>query len=165
MTPSAACRLENLRRYLADPEGMRKWIAQELNHVIDKQMRLAARLEALENIEWTAIKAHWKTIVGQVEISLDDPDWDNALHLYYTTDKNKRLLRKLLHQKARGDRQWIRTHPPNQAFIEKLLAKGVNMDVWMESFEKSFVIHGEIWTVYAETHPLRVLQRGTTRFN
>jgi hypothetical protein len=159
LSPSAALRLENLRAYLSDPNRLNEWIADDCAAAIARQMPLA-QLDALEHIVRVTIRHHWDSVLGKVEVDLDDPDWDNALRLYYLTDQNKRLLRGLLRQEAKGNRQWIHHYPANQPFIERMKSKGVDVDIWLGAFERTFVINGETWTVYAETNPLKVLQMG-----
>lgn len=153
-------RLENLRSYLANPNRITDWVDRDVATAIDKQMP-RVKLEALEHMVHTTILQHWQPILGKAQIALHDPDWDNALLLYHTTTKNRRFLKQLLHDEASGDQQRIpQQHPSNQAFIQNMQRMGINMEVWMGPFEKRFVIHGDIWTVYAETCPLRVLQMG-----
>jgi hypothetical protein len=159
LPPSAILRLANLRTYLADPHRLDEWVARDLSAALVKHLPLA-QLEALENLVHTAIKAHWQPVLGKANLPEENPDWDNALHLYYTTRKNKRLLRELLRHEARGDREWIRQHPANQSFAERASAAGVDVDVWLGPHERTLVLPGETWTAYAETHPLKVLQMG-----
>ena len=158
-------RLEHLRQTLADPEGLKAWMDRDLAAAIHKQMQLT-KLEALENIVGSAIRAHSQQIIGVghtgAKIDVARPDWDNALRLYQTTTRNKRILKKFLYHAARdrSELQWIRSHPKNVEFIEKMQAIGVDMDVWLDRSEHRVTVDGDTWTAYTESDPLKVLQMG-----
>ncbi|MGC9971932.1 MAG: hypothetical protein ABSE56_15235 [Bryobacteraceae bacterium] len=118
----------------------------------------SAKLAALEAGLRQVISGHWERL--GLPPNLDGPDWENALHLYAGLRANRRILKTLLAEEARGNRDWIRKHPANAAWIARMDAAGVNTAIWLGEREEIHEIEGAVWTVYLETNPLRVLQMG-----
>lgn len=159
LSAAARRRLENLERYEADePAAAEKRIGR-LRRICAKELRLA-RLAALEAGLEQAIEEHWRQIGLPPGVAHAGADWENALHLYVHIRKNRRILKKLLVEEARGSRGWMREHPANTAFLEWMRASGLDSGPWLADRSETHEIDGGAWTVYAETDPLRVLQMG-----
>lgn len=131
--------------------------AQKVERACRKELG-SAKLAALEAGLRQVIAGHWKRL--GLPPNLDGPDWENALRLYAGLRANRRILKTLLAEEARGNRDWIRKHPANAAWIARMEAAGVNTAVWLGAREEVYEIEGAEWTVYLETNPLRVLQMG-----
>ncbi|MBE3125465.1 MAG: hypothetical protein IMZ57_07370 [Acidobacteria bacterium] len=159
LTRSSEKRLEKLAAYDSDPSVIVAWINKDLERAVGGQLR-EAKLSALESIASSVIQEFWQKLFPGIAVKVDDDDWNNALRLYIETSSNRSLLKKLLRNEARGDRQWILRLAPNRAFRDKMNALGIDMDAWLGEFEMTCSVGGDIWTLRAETDPLRVLQMG-----
>ena len=131
--------------------------AQKVERACRKELG-SAKLAALEAGPRQVIADHWRKL--GLPPNLDGPDWENALRLYAGLRANRRILKTLLAEEARGNRDWIREHPANVAWIARMDAAGMNTAVWLGAREEIHEIEGAEWTVYLETNPLRVLQMG-----
>ena len=159
LTKSSEKRLEKLAAYDSDPSVIVAWINKDLERAVGGQLG-EAKLSALESIASLVIQEYWHKLFPGIAVKVDDDDWSNALRLYIETSSNRSLLKKLLRNEARGDRQWILRLAPNRAFRDKMNALGIDMDAWLGKFEMTCSVGGDIWTLRAETDPLRVLQMG-----
>jgi hypothetical protein len=159
LTKSSEKRLEKLAAYDSDPSVIVAWINKDLERAVGGQLG-EAKFSALESIASSVIQEFWQKLFPGIAVKVDDDDWSNALRLYIETSSNRSLLKKLLRNEARGDRQWILRLAPNRAFRDKMNALGIDMDAWLGKFEMTCSVGGDIWTLRAETDPLRVLQMG-----
>ena len=116
-------------------------------------------MQALQIIAQKAVNGHWQSTFDPVA-PVDPSDWENARRFYYSTEKNKALLRKLLRRTTESDQQWRLSHPPNAKFLADLRANGFDASAWLASFSKMGDVQGKTWTVQLEQDPLRVLQMG-----
>ena len=155
----ARLRLAHLERGEAERSSDGGRNAEPLRRACEKNL-VFAKLEALEAGLREAIDEHWKRIGLPPGKANDNPDWQNALHIYVNTRGNRRLLRKLLLEEAQGNRAWIVNHPANAAFLDGMRASGLDANAWLAPPAERREIDGNVWTVYAETEPLRVLQMG-----
>ena len=136
------------------------WIEHNLSDLLVEQEQVA-RLEVLETVTREAIRRHWQTILGPVKADLESPDWDNALRLWHSVNRNRRLLKQLLQHEARGDRQWVVNRPLNRRFLEEMRRKNIRMQAWLGPMERHYAVPcGERWTVRVELDPLKVLWMG-----
>ncbi len=156
---SAIKRLEKVSATLGDSEAINDLIDQKLSRLLPRQVPLL-KMEALEKGIKIVIQKHWKTMVKGKVIEAGDPDWDNALWLYLSTNKNRRILRRLLNQEARQDRKWTIEYPLNQKYLKALKKSGVDTGVWIKGFEKTWNVNGQVWQVYTETNPLKIFHMG-----
>jgi hypothetical protein len=156
---SGRLRLVKIRRLLAEPRLVDKWIESSLSANLGKQIQLV-KIEVLEDIVEKAIQSCWLKVIGERGLKSNSPDWDNALLLYLTTKKNRRQLRHLLIAETEGDHQWRQRHPANLAFARRIKEKGIDFDAWLGPNEISLNVGGEIWRGYAELDPIRILQMG-----
>ena len=159
LRPEAETRLDQVRRYLDDPEELRAWVDRDLERVVEKQ-GILCRLVALEHILEQAVREQWQKILQGTVVDLDDPDRNNAFYLLGSVDRNRRLLRELLRSEISGDGDRFGRHPANLAFLEDMTRLGLDMAAWNKPHEKTMPVSGERWTVYLETDPLKVLQMG-----
>jgi len=159
LTRSSEKRLEKLVAYDNDPSLITAWINRDLERAVGGQLG-EAKLSALESIASLVIQEYWHKLFPGIAVKVNDDDWSNALRLYIETSSNRSLLKKLLRNEARGDRQWILRLAPNRAFRDKMNALGIDMDAWLGEFEMTCPVGGDSWTLRAETDPLRVLQMG-----
>ena len=159
LSDSSTKRLEKLLDYEQNPDKFWAWMNADLRRVIEDQL-WAAKFEALEAAVSGAFRAFWTKLLPGIVVNTDDGDRDNALRLYLDTTKNRQLLKKLLRGEAKGDRSWIGNLSANRAFVAKMRTMGVDMDVWLGEFKREFAVDGDIWTLYMEINPLKVLQMG-----
>ena len=159
LAASRQARLRRLSSALSDPAAAAAEIEKAFDKVYPKQLQLA-KLAALEAAVRSVIRGHWRRVMPDVAVDFDDPDWDNALLLYSTIKKNRRILKGLLRHDPAGTVGWVRAHPTNRAFLDALRAKGVDAELWTGPFAQAFETQGNTWTVHAETNPLKVLQMG-----
>jgi hypothetical protein len=153
-------RIDNLRRYLADPAALCDWVESDLRRLVGPALGAAA-LEAVERLAEQTMRSHALSVVGSAPPAGSDPrNWDNALRLYFVVDRNRGALRKLLRGEAAGDRAWITGHPANRQFLKTVAARGVDVAAWTGPFERPFTTPAGRWTVSLETDPLHVLQMG-----
>jgi hypothetical protein len=156
-------RLTSLRERLGEADRLAQSVAAEIR---ERLPILAAErgLEAARRLVERIHRARLRELVGseadRIEIS---DDLMNAILLSTDARSNRKLLRHLIRAAVRGDRDWVRRHPVNEAFIAKLAAAGVNTEVWLlprpgryrcEGAEGGFV------RLRMETDPLHVLQMG-----
>jgi hypothetical protein len=153
-------RLEKLERLSGDPERWSAELSAKLRRALPKHVALAG-LTALEAIAKRDLECRWQKTLGGVHLPLDEPAWDNALHLLWSVRYNRRVLQRLLKHAARGDRVWMRELAPNRTFLAALKSAGLRPDEWLA--EWSLVVSGRTGslTVYASTDPLEVLQMGS----
>jgi hypothetical protein len=144
---------------LNKPEKLTNSIESRLLKYINRQLPLI-KIAALERLLDTLIHRHLKPVLRVETINRQNPDWANAIRLYYSTAKNKRLLKKILSNLGKGDRRWIAAHPQNQNFSKKMEKLGINIKTWMKGFEKKWKVAGGQWRVYSESNPLKILQMG-----
>lgn len=155
-----ARRLRNLRNYLDNSAELERWITRDLKSALRDSLD-EARMAALERLTREITDGHVRKLVGAPPpAGGDGRDWDNAVRLYFSVERNRKILKRLLRHEARGDRGWLREHPPNRAFIDRMTAAGVNMDVWLGEFDRVVETPGGTWVLSLETLPLRVLQMG-----
>lgn len=158
ISASALKRLTKLDQLLLDPSAIAQWVEKDVARAVVKMLpRLKA--STLAFITREAVRSHWKAMVGR-GAEIKGRDWDNALHFYYSADRNKELLRKLLHHVAGHDPKWRLQHSPNAKFLADLRAGGFDADAWLTPYSRTAMVHGETWTVRLVQDPLRVLQMG-----
>ena len=119
------------------------------------------KLRALEAAVGNVINLHWRRIGLRHDKDLAAPEWDNALQLYISLRQNRRSMRNLLREEARGSREWIQGRPANVAFVESMRAAGLEMDCWLAGIRTFSTVDGAAWELYTETDPVRVLQMGS----
>jgi hypothetical protein len=159
LTGRQAVRLTRVRVHLADSAGMGDWMGRSLRSAVPEHLEIA-KLEALEAIIARAIDSYRRSVIGNVAFPSSDDDWDNALLLYSVTEANRRLLKTLLRQEARGNRRWVEKHPGNLAFRAKMEAAGIDMAAWSGRWELMCQANGNTLIAHAETEPLKILQMG-----
>ncbi len=161
-TPTRAerARLDKLERFAADADARMAELRKDLCRALPKQLALVG-LAAIESIVRHDLEQRWRRVLGGDCPSLDDPAWDNALHMLGSITRNRRALVRLLRHAARGDQGWARELPPNVAFLAGLEAAGLHPDEWLA--DRSLVVPGPRGplTVYASSDPLEVLQMGS----
>ena len=154
---SRASRLDNL---FADPAALTADLRRALRNVLPKH-RAIAGLAAIEALVAQDLDRRWREVLGGDGVVPDSAVWDNALHMLETVTHNRRVLRRLLKHAARGDRAWIRDLDPNRVFLDRLAAAGIRADAWLAETSRTVQIPGDVFTAYATTDPLEVLQMGS----
>jgi len=120
-----------------------------------------AALESAERLAERVIRDHATGVVGAAPpAGADARNWDNAIRLYVTIDRNRATLRKLLRGEATGDRTWVTRHAANRRFLDAVAARGVAVAAWRGPFARTYDTPAGSWTVALETDPLHVLQMG-----
>lgn len=158
-TRPVARRIENLQGLLGDRNRLEHYTARELSKALRKQQP-QLRLAALQSLVENAIREHWRTALGSDAPLRLTPNWDNALRLLEVVKRNKVLLRRLLRHEAAGNRTWIREHPRNREWLERMAGLGIKTERWLGTFEWSYRMEDGTWTLYLETEPLEILQMG-----
>ena len=155
ISPGALKRLEKLKILLKDPLKLKKSQENDLNKLIPDALRQAS-LEALDYKLGKIYTDHWRKISTRPVENWDE-DWDNALRLYFTTDHNKRLLKRLMINAAGGDYQWIYYHSDNINFLRK---NKVSRQHWIEPMSFSIDYASKVYNISAEKNLLKILQMG-----
>jgi hypothetical protein len=153
-------RAASLDGLFADPAALEADLLRALRRALPKQWALAG-LAALEALVARDLDRRWREVLGGGGVVPESPEWDNALHMLETVTHNRRVLRRLLRHAARGDRAWIRDLDPNRAFLRRLAAAGAQPDAWLAGTSRAFQVPGDVFTAYATTDPLEVLQMGS----
>ena len=153
-------RLEKLERLSEEPERWSAELSEGLRKALPKHVALAG-LTALEALVRGKLEDRWQEVLGSTRPPLDDPAWDNALHMLWSLRSNRRILLRLLRHAARGDRVWMRDLAPNRRFLAALESAGLRPDEWLADW--SLVVAGRSapLAVYTATDPLEVLQMGS----
>ena len=153
-------RLEKIEERLSRPDRLCHWQEGELNRILEKHLRYA-RVEALEATVHSVVQHHWSQMKTETQVDLEDPDWENAILFAYTITKNRRILRRVLKERATGKTDWILRHAANRKYLEDLEARGFKQAAaWMESRELTRRVDGETWSVRTESDPIKILQMG-----
>jgi len=155
--PGLRARLEKLERWLSDGDGLVARSRADLSAALSELTPLV-HLEALEARTRAVLEAHWRSNAGAA-IALDDPDWLNALSLLGSTDRNRRILRRLLRQRATGHLGLMR-HGGNAAFFERERAAGRDPDGWRAPLALRVTPPRRELVATAEDDPLKILQMG-----
>ena len=158
--PRRRRRVENLREKLAHPERLQKWMVDDLRDALPEQL-----LRELERIVRDLTSGHLRKIIGQLprtaeEDSDEGRNWDNAARLYFSVDKNRKALKRLLWHEARGNRQWLADFAPNRQFLSKMAGLGIDTSAWLGPFVRTASTPIGAWTLGLETNPLEVLRMG-----
>ncbi|MBN1892979.1 hypothetical protein JW906_00710 [bacterium] len=156
---SAEKRLEQLTGILGNPEKMSGLISGKMLQLLARRVP-GMKMEALKKGIKEAIQQHWNLIVEGRDFNAWDPDWDNALWLYLTIRKNKRLLKRLLNDEVKKEHSGYAGHPENRRFLKQLEQSGADSAAWLKGLEKTWDINGRMLTVYTENHPLKIFQMG-----
>lgn len=163
LTPAARRRMDHLRRMVDDRAALADWVRRDL----DKHLPGAcedALLERLEQMVASAIAAHFAGILSRPVPSPRSPreerNWDNALRLYFSVEKNRHLLRRLLRHEAVGDRTWVLKQPQNLRFLATVRSAGVDVEAWLSPLVREVESPGGRLRIEVETDPLHVLQMG-----
>ncbi len=157
-------RADHLRRQLADPAAVAAWVNRDLARVVPAALD-EARVARLEAVAEATIRGHFRDVLG-VHLPADPSaavgrNWDNALRLYLTIDRNRPRLRRLLRREARGDRGWMAIDARNAAFLRAAAAAGVDTAAWRGGLvRRATDDDGRPLRVELETDPLHVLQMG-----
>ncbi len=159
LTQSAEKRLQKVTALLHDPAELQQSLSEQLDAEYEKQL-LLLKTEALAHILDRFLESYWYPIIGSRKKVFRNPDWDNAFYLYFTTDKNKRPLRRLLQALAQEDPQWPRQHPSNQQFLDEFARHGADPAEWLAPVAWKVTIHGRPYHLYIEPDPLKILQMG-----
>jgi len=153
-------RIASVRSTQQITKAMKMVATAKLRRACERALR-EAKLRALEAGMDRVIRTHWRRMGAHEGAVPAGPEWDNALHLYASIRRNRRILRTLLVHEAAGGRDWIRTHPANVAWLDCMRARGVNVKRWLEGVRECHRIDGAQWELYTERRPLRVLQMGS----
>ncbi len=159
LPPQAAGRLQNLEKYLSDPQRLSEWVGEEVRAACRQELP-RARLRALEQALDEAIRRRWQAVLGPGQIPPGDSGWDNALRLHYHAKSNRRVLKALLRQMLEGRRGWPLDHPGNVAFEQEMRRRGIDVAAWEGPLRRKFSVHGREWEAYAEADPLRIFEMG-----
>ena len=163
-SPAAVRRADHLRQQLADPEAVADWVRRDLAKVLPAAVD-EARLARLEAAAESAVRGHVRDVLGvDLPGGLTDAarrNWDNALGLYLTVDKNRARVRTLLRREAVGDRASVLAEPRNAAFLSAVAKAGVDVAAWRGPFARRVTdAAGSPLRFEVEPDPLHVLQMG-----
>jgi hypothetical protein len=159
LNQSAEKRLQKVTALLYDPEALKQILSEQLDAEYEKQL-LLLKTEALTHILDQFLENYWYPIIGSRKKVFRNPNWDNAFYLYFTTDENKRPLRRLLQALAQDNFEWPLQHPSNKQFLDEFAQHGADPAEWLKPVEWKVVIHGNPYHLYIEPDPLKVLQMG-----
>ncbi len=152
-----------LRTRLAAPHKLRDEAVSEAGERL-RQITAEVQLAAAERQVLACYQDRLATVTGQRPPALEmDDDLLNAVLLTADIDANRRLLRKLLQATLSGDRLWPRRHPGNAAFLEELVARGIDVRSWLGAHPRVYScggVSGERVHLRLERDPLRILQMG-----
>jgi hypothetical protein len=160
LSPAERARVEKLEQLSGDPEQRSAELSAELRRALPKHVALAG-LTALEALARRDLECRWQKVLGGARLPLDDPAWDNALHMLWSVKYNRRVLVRLLKHAARGDRVWTRDLTPNRTFLAGLAAAGLRPDEWLADWSMIVASPAGRLTVYTATDPLEILQMGS----
>lgn len=160
LPPAAWRRVENLKKWLRDAEALRSWIERDLAAALREAID-EAFLGGLEKKAAQVVAQHLERVIGKVHAPPKNArDWDNAVRLYYSTEKNRKVLRRLMIRESRGDRTWMRQHPQNRRFLEAMKSRGIDIEAWLGPMVRVIAVPTGKWHIALETEPLAVLQMG-----
>ena len=109
LPPAAHGRLHNLRDYLAHPDRSRAYCQARLTRWAERRLP-TIQVAALHSLLQQRVRT-WKDRVGLAAISMNEKDWNNALRLYMLTKQNRRLLMRVMRDRAAGGHRYARDHP------------------------------------------------------
>jgi hypothetical protein len=155
-----AARLRNLRSYLDDAGRLQAWVEKDLRKILDASAD-DVTLSAMERLTQQVMQRHVRRLAGGPPPPGHDPaDWDNAVRLYFSIDRNRGILRRLLRQEAGGKDARVFDHPANRRFLDAMRQRGIDVEVWAGRFAETAETPRGSLTVSLETDPLKVLQMG-----
>ncbi len=111
LSHSALRRIAKLDRLVQQPDRIAEWARRDARKAIVKRLP-DIKMHLLNLSGRRTLREHWRQVLRAAKAP-EGVHWDHALRFYYTADKNKDILRKLLRHLAQGDRQWRLLHPPN----------------------------------------------------
>jgi len=153
-------RLGRLDTLAGDPAARRADLRRALDQALPKQRTLAG-LSALETVVRGALDRRWQSALGGEGAAPRGPAWDNALLMLESVTHNRRVLRRVLRESARGNGTWMFDLEPNRAFLSRLAAAGVSAEAWLAAHARTIQIGGAVLTAYTATDPIEVLQMGS----
>ena len=145
-------RLAKLNAWLADAAALAAWVERDVAKLVAKRLPLAS-FRALE----AGVDARTRALTPVGEGG-DEKDWVNAWQFSMSVDSNRRIMKRLMRSLQRDGGDYIGRHPLNQAFLAEL--KQGRPNAWLVPRERRLEVAGEVWRVYTETDPLKVLQMG-----
>jgi hypothetical protein len=158
--PKVAARLRNLRSYLDDPDRLRAWVERDLRKTLDASAD-EATLSAMEGLTQRVMERRVRRLAGGPPPPGYEPgDWDNAVRLYFSIQRNRGILRRLLRQEAGDKDARVRDHAANRRFLDAMRRRGIDIEVWTGRFTETSQTPNGPLTVSLETDPLKVLQMG-----
>jgi hypothetical protein len=118
-------------------------------------------LTALPTARWTLLR---RLAVDRLASTLGPKDrGPNVLHairLYGNIDENRRALRRFLQAHFKGDREYLRRHPLNGAWLKAL--KRLDGRAWLEGMRlEGRLRDGRPLTLQVELDPIEALRLGT----
>ncbi len=158
LPPAAHGRLHNLRDYLAHPDRSRAHSQARLTRWAERRLP-TIQLAALHSLLQHHIRT-WKDKVGLAAISMNEKDWNNALRLYLLTKRNRRLLMRVMRDRAAGGYRYGRDHPVNRAFLRSMEERSLKMQVWLDPPTWKLPLGSTTLSLYAERDPLKIFQMG-----
>lgn len=160
LSPAEAARAGRVEELLTNPDALDADLRRALGKLLPKS-RAQAGLMALEAIVGQDLDRRWRQVLGGDGVMPESPAWDNALLMLETVTHNRRLLRRLLRHAAQGDRAWVSGLDPNRAFLDRLSTAAIRTDAWLAERSRAIDVPGDVFTAYATTDPLEVLQMGS----
>jgi hypothetical protein len=158
-----ATREDNLRMRLADSDVLlnnsRTQLAESLQNLLSE-----AQLAAIEHQVTLSYQKYLERIAGprSMEVQFSD-DLLNAAQLTVGIKSNRRLLLRLLRGYLGGERRWPEQHPANVDYLQKLEARGVDVQMWLQAYPKVYSCRGVVGGrvhIQLERDPLSILQMG-----
>jgi len=118
-------------------------------------------LRAVPAARWTLLGSlALDRVAATLEPRERGPKVLHALRLYGNIDENRRALRRFLRAHFEGDREYLRRHPLNAAWLRGL--KRLDARAWLEGMRLERRLQdGTPVTVHVEIDPLEALRLGT----
>ncbi len=161
--PALSARAATLRDRLRHDEALRPGILAEAAERLS-WLTSQAWLCAAERLVRDCYRRRLQEAIGSLPPGLMmDDNLLNATLLLVHIRENRRLLQRLLRTYLAGDRSWVRRHPGNLAFLEKLTSLGVDADAWLRAWPRGYRcsgVEGGRVRLHLEGDPVRILQMG-----
>lgn len=161
-TATMQTRVHNLKRYLADEEGLRSRLAERIEKTLGQRIP-ELEWQAAENIMEQIFIDRLVEVTGVVRPKLKlDSFLLNAIFLTTDVSSNRRLLRRLLQAEVEGDFTWRHRQPGNMKFLNDIAERGIDSALWLKSNPRKFQMETTKSEVHLklENRPLHILEMG-----
>ena len=158
-----AARAAKLSALLADTPRLMEEVRTEVGERLP-QAAAEAQAAAIEHQVLACYRTRLEAVAGPLppNLILTD-DLINATLLSVDVTQNRKLLLRLIRAALSGEQDWREKHPANQAFLELMAGRGMNIGAWLSKFPRRYscpAVPGHWLHLWLEQDPLHVLQMG-----